>query len=150
MEPLHSKTVALLTTISNIQERMVQQSEGKPGNPAISAEQIKKTETGSEISYRNLSFIMDPAPVNDFLMPQCKARQELNSSIADYLNFLAGIVPADDLTKYKRALDTETYLTFGNGAVLTSLVTGLHSLQIMKNGVLTVEFSVLNGIAKHK
>jgi hypothetical protein len=71
--------------------------------------------------------------------------------MADYLNFLAGIVPADDLPKYKKILDTETYLAFGNGeVVLTSLMTGLHSLQIMKNGVLTVESSVLSGMAKHK
>jgi uncharacterized protein with PQ loop repeat len=151
MEPLHSKTVALLTAISNIQEKMVQQSEGKPGKPAISADQIKKTETGTEIDYRQLSSILDPAPAKDFLLPACNARKELNSSMADYLNFLAGIVPADDLPKYKKILDTETYLTFGNGEVaLTSLMTGLHSLQIMKNGVLTVESSVLSGMAKHK
>jgi hypothetical protein len=151
MEPLHSKTVALLTAISNIQEKMVQQSEGKPGKPAISADQIKKTETGTEIDYRQLSSILDPAPAKDFLLPACNARKELNSSMADYLNFLAGIVPADDLPKYKKILDTETYLAFGNGEVaLTSLMTGLHSLQIMKNGVLTVESSVLSGMAKHK
>lgn len=151
MESLHSRTVAILTTISNIQEKMVQESEGKPGMPAISANQIIKTETGSEINYRELSSIMDPAPVIDFLLPQCKARQELNSSMADYINFLAGIVSADDLPKYRKLLETDTYLAFGNGeAGLTTLMTGLHSLQIMKNGILTVESSVLSGIAKHK
>jgi uncharacterized protein with PQ loop repeat len=151
MEPLHSKTVALLTAISNIQEKMVQQSEGKPGKPAISADQIRKTEAGSEIEYRKLSFIMDPAPANDFLLPGTDARKELESSMSDYVNFLAGLVSGDDLSKYKKVLATETFLSKGSGeAVLTSLISALHSLQIMKNGVLTVESSVLSGIAKHK
>jgi hypothetical protein len=151
IEPLHSKTVALLTAISNIQEKMVQQSEGKPGSPAIGADQIRKTDNGSEIIYRQLSYIMDPAPVRDFLIDSCKSRQELNSSMADYSNFLAGFVPANDLPGYKKILDPETYLSFANGEpAFSSLMTGLYSLQIMKNGVLTLESSLLRGIVRNK
>ena len=151
MELLHSKTTTMLTAISNIQEKMVQESEGEPGKPAVSANQIRQTETGHEIVYRNLSGSMDPGPAKDFLLPGCNARKDLNSSMADYVNFLSGIVTADDLPKYKKMLDTETYLPAENSeAVKTSLMSGLHSLQIMKNGLLTVESSVLNGIARHK
>jgi hypothetical protein len=70
--------------------------------------------------------------------------------MADYVNFLAGIVPADGLPKYKKMLDTETFLPAGNTeSGETSLMSGLHSLEIMKNGLLTVESSVLSGIARH-
>ncbi len=151
MELLHSKTTTMLTAISNIQEKMVQESEGEPGKPSVSANQIRQTETGHEIVYRNLSWSMDPGPAKDFLLPGCNVRKDLNSSMADYVNFLSGIVTADDLPKYKKMLNTETYLPTANSeAVKTSLMSGLHSLQIMKNGLLTVESSVLNGIAGHK
>ncbi len=49
MEQLHSKTTGILTVISNIQEKMVQESEGQPGKPAVSADQISQTKTGQEI-----------------------------------------------------------------------------------------------------
>jgi hypothetical protein len=151
MEPLHSKTITLLTAISNIQEKMVQQSEGKPGKPALSADQIRQTENGPEIDYRQLSNIMDPDPAKDFLLPGSITRKELNSSMSDYVNFLAGIVSADNLQKYKKALDPETFLSEGNSETANiSLISALHSLQIMKNGLLTVESSVLKGIAMSK
>jgi uncharacterized protein with PQ loop repeat len=151
MDQVHSKTISMLEVITNIQEKMVQESEGEPGKPAVSASQIIQTETGREIVYRQLSYIMDPAPSKDFLFAGCDARKELNSSMADYINFLAGIVPVDDLPKYKKILDTEAYLPVGNSeATKMSLMSGLHSLQIMKNGLLTVESSVLNTIVKHK
>jgi hypothetical protein len=150
MEQLHSKTIGMLAVISNIQEKMVQESEGEPGKPAVSASQIIQTEKGREIVYRELSKPLDPGPVQNFLLPGCNTRTELNSSLAEYVNFIAGLVPADEMTKYKSILDSETFLSFGNPAGgEATLMSGLHSLEIMKNGLLTVESSVLNGIARH-
>jgi hypothetical protein len=60
-------------------------------------------------------------------------------------------VPANDLPGYKKILDPETYISFANGEpAFSSLMTGLYSLQIMKNGVLTVESSLLRGIVRNK
>ena len=75
---------------------------------------------------------------------------ELNSSMAEYVNYLTGITPAEDLLKYKKMLDTEIFLpevTPIKGKI--SLMAGLHTLEIMKNGLLTVESCVLNKIARH-
>ena len=58
-------------------------------------------------------------------------------------------MPAEDMLKYKKMLDTETYLSaesFANAEV--SLMSGLNSLEIMKNGLLTIESCVLNDISK--
>ena len=145
MEQLHSKTAGIIAIIDNIQEKMVQESEGEPGKPAVSASQIKATQTGHEIVYTELSKPLDPIPVKAFLMPDCNARKELNSSMEEYLSYLAGMISADDLSEYKKMLDTETFLPVGKpdeGKV--SLMSGLHSLEIMKNGLLTVESCVLN------
>jgi hypothetical protein len=150
LEQLHSKTTGILTIISNIQKAMVQESEGQPGKPAVSARQISQTKTGQEILYRELSKPFDPGPVKAFLLPDCSARKELNSSMAEYVNYLASIASAEDLLKYKKMLDTEIFLPAGNtdnGGI--SLMAGLHTLEIMKNGLLTVESCVLNKIARH-
>jgi phosphoglycerol transferase MdoB-like AlkP superfamily enzyme len=151
MEQLHSKTIAMLEVITNIQEKMVEQSEGDFGKQAVRGTQIKQSETGKEIIYTNISNPMDPGPSLNFLLPGCTAREELNSSMADYITYLTGLVPPEGLTNYKKMLDTDTFLPvlFPEGGN-TSLMSGLHSFQIMKNGLLTVESSVLNAIAKHK
>jgi drug/metabolite transporter (DMT)-like permease len=150
MEQLHSKTTGILTIISNIEEKMVQESEGKPGKPAVSASQISMTKTGQKILYSELSRPFDPLPVKVFLMPGCSTRKELNSSMAEYVNYLTTITPAEDLLKYKKMLDAEIFLPAGNpdkGEI--SLMAGLHTIEIMKNGLLTVESCVLNTIARH-
>jgi len=150
IEQLHSKTTGILKIISNIEEKMVQQSEGEPGKPAVSSSQISQTETGQQVLYGKLSRPFDPAPAKDFLMPVCSARNELNSSMADYVNFLTSITPEADLLKYKKMLDAEIFLPAGNQEErYISLMSALHTLEIMKNGVLIVESSVLNTIARH-
>jgi uncharacterized protein with PQ loop repeat len=150
MEQLHSKTTGILTIIGNIQRKMVQESEGQPGKPAVSAGQLSQTKNGQEILYRQLSKPFDPGPAKVFLLSGCNAREELNSSMADYVSYLSSMTSAEDLLKYKKMLDTETFLSAGNlekGEM--SLMSGLHSLEIMKNGLLTVESCVLNEITKH-
>jgi hypothetical protein len=100
--------------------------------------------------YSELSKPFDPGPARAFLTPGCTTRNELNSSLATYVNYLTGITPAEDLLKYKKMLDTDIFLPSGNpdkGEI--SLMAGLHTLEIMKNGLLTVESYVLNTIANH-
>jgi hypothetical protein len=149
MEQLDSKTTEILKIISNIQKKMVQESEGQPGKPAVSASQIRQTETGQVILYRELSKPFDQGPAKTFLTPGCSTRNELNSSMAEYVNYLTGITSAGDMLKYKKILDTEIFLPEvkpDNSKI--SLMAGLHTLEIMKNGLLTVESCVLNTIAR--
>jgi hypothetical protein len=148
-EQLHDRTRGVLAIISNIQEKMVLESEGKPGKPAVSSDLIYLTEAGKQILYFKLSKPFNTNPPKDFLFPGCSARKELNSSMAEYVNYLTSITPTEDLLKYKNLLNMETFLPAGNpkeGGM--SLMSGLHNLEIIKNGLLTVESCVLNEIAK--
>lgn len=151
MEQLHSRTITTLEVITNIQVKMVEQSEADFGKPDAKGTQIRQTEAGREIVYTEISHPMDPAASINFLFPGCTARKELSSAMADYLNLITGLVTPEVQTNYKKMIDTETYLPalIPDGGTI-SLLSGLHSLQIMKNGILTVEASVLNTIAKHK
>jgi translation initiation factor 2 beta subunit (eIF-2beta)/eIF-5 len=150
MKQFHSKTTGMLTIISNIQEKMVQESEGQPGKPAVSAGQIIQTKTGQEILYRELSRPFDPGPAKVFLLPGSSTRKELNSSMAEYVSYLTSMTSAEDMLKYKKTLDTEIFLPAVNpDKAEISLMAALHTLEIMKNGLLTVESCVLNTIARH-
>jgi uncharacterized protein with PQ loop repeat len=151
MEEMHSKTIAMLEAVTTIQEKMVEQSEAEFGKQALRGTQIRQSSTGHEIVYSEISNPMDPGPFLTFLLPGCTTRKELSSSMADYVNYISGIVPGDGLTNYKNMLDADTYLPIiGPDGEGISLMSGLHSLQIMKNGLLTVESSVLKAIAMHK
>jgi hypothetical protein len=150
MEQLHSKTTGILKAISNIEVKMVQESEGEPGKPAVSTSQLSQAKNGQEILYSELSRPFDPNPVKVFLMPGCSTRKELNSSMTEYVNYLTSIAPAEDLLKYKKMLDAEIFLPAENQEKREiSLMSGLHTLEVMKNGVLTVESCVLKTIARH-
>jgi hypothetical protein len=151
MEKVHSKTVELLASISSFQEKMVQQSEGKPGIPALANDQIKHSDSGTEIQFRQLSYILDPAPAADFLSPGCAERKRLNAFMADYLSFLAAVLPADNLPECKKILDPESVLPASGDEIKSrSLISGLHSLQLLKNRVLTVEAAVIKGFSNSK
>ncbi len=69
MEQIHSKTAGVLSLVSNIQVKMIQESEGEPGIPAITMNQTVQTQAGTRIRYRLLSKPFHPNPVRDFLLP---------------------------------------------------------------------------------
>ncbi len=147
MEKLHSRTTELLNFISGVQIEMIQESEGKPGEPAVSADKIKQTETGIEIQYRLLSKPFHPAPVNDFLMPECPVRKNLDTIVNDYIDYLKSLSDVEDLKKFTGILATANYLPSGLPDRPTSLMSGLHSLEFLKTCVLTVETDVIRSIA---
>jgi uncharacterized protein with PQ loop repeat len=150
IEQLHLRTAGLITIISNIQEKMVQESEGQPGKPAVSSAQISQTKTGQVILFRGLSKPFDPRPSKVFLLPGSGVRKELNLAMSEYVTYLSSVTAAADLLNYEKMFDTKIFLPEGKpeeGEI--SLMSALHTLEIMKNGLLTVEACVLNEILKH-
>ena len=151
MEQPHAKTISLLTLIGDVQKKMVQESEGEPGKPALSQDQIRQTETGTEIQYNKLSNAFHNASVRDFLAPGCSTREELNSALTEYGKYISGIIPEEDLQKYANLLDPSLYFpgTMPDGTNI-SLMSGLHSLELLRNSILTVEWKMLTDIVKRK
>jgi hypothetical protein len=117
----------------------------------VSADIIIQTETGDEILYRKLTNPFNIIAVRDHLLPNCKSRQDINIAMSGYLDYLTGLVPGEEISRYKKLLDPSTYLPGndrGNG--MMSLMSGLHSLEVMKTGILTAESCVLNEISRNK
>jgi hypothetical protein len=140
LDDLHSKTAGMLNLIGTIQTNMVAEAEGQPGIPALSPVQIRQTENGPEIQYKLLSKPFQTAPVKDFLMPGCSSRQELITALTNYKNFITGLNSLKDIEKYKGLLDPSVFLPDEKKMVGgMSLISGLHSLELLKNNILTVE-----------
>lgn len=141
---INSKTNAILSMIGNMQINMVQESEGKPGEPALAADKIKLNESGPEIIFRSLSKPFNPIPVNDFLLPDRVSRQELDNALKDYLNYVTSLDLPEELRESINLILTSSLLPEekpGNRPV--PLISGLHSLELLKNFLLTVESNIL-------
>lgn len=149
IEQLHSKTTALIAVIGNIEVKMVQASEGEPGNPSISPEQIIQTDNNPEIQFIKLTKAFNPSPVKDFLLPSANSRQELDNAIGGYVRYIITLLPGEETQKYLDLIATEDYLP-GNSQNErpASMMSGLHSLEVLKGNLLTAELHFINAIAK--
>ena len=151
MEQLHSRTMELLSFISNIESKMISEAEGKPGMPVVISDQIIQTETGAEIQYMNISNPFHPVPVQDFLLPGTSARGELNSMLKDYVDYLSGLIPGESTQEFSSLINSSVYLPDQQPEnARISMISGLHSLEVLKNSILTVEFNMLKAVANHK
>ena len=148
MEQIHLRTTELVLYISNIQVKMVQESEGKSGQPAMSSDQIRQTETGPVIRYNLLSDPFQKAPVKDFLLPGTSSRLELDALLKDYSGYVSGLLDGKDLQMTTNLLTPSNYLPEELPENRTiSMMSGLHSLELMKNSLINVESNLLNIIA---
>jgi hypothetical protein len=144
MEKIHSRTADLLLYISDIQVKMVQDAEGEPGNPAVAKDQISETEQGTIVLYRRLSDPFTKEPVKNYLLSGSESRQNLESEISRYSEFISELQAVDnhDYSWPIEASDSLTELLPGKTNV--SMISGLHSLELMKNTLLFIESELLD------
>jgi len=144
MQLLDSRTGDLLKIITAVEEKMVCESEGEPGNPVENPSQIKQTGNGTEIEFRLLSYPFHTSPVRDFLMTGSESRSMLEEAIAEYKSYLSKIISTDTFEEIDKMIDPLTYLPLpGSENRRISMISGLHSLAIMKNSLLTAEIHAL-------
>ena len=149
MEQIHSKTAKIVAYINDIQVQMVQESEGKPGKPAIAMDQISQTENGPMILYNKLTNPFTPEPVGKFLLNGCEQRQNLESEISNYTKFISELQSgaAGNYSLLQGASENLAGLLPDKTSV--AMMTGLHSLELMKNTLLCIESDLLNTIASN-
>jgi hypothetical protein len=112
--------------------------------------QIRQTDNGLEIQYRLLTRPFHPEPVKDFLLKGCNSRQELDAALSGYMNSLTSSTPVEELEKFKKLFDPSTYLPGDNPRQSDMvLITGLHSLSLLKNGVIEGESFALRTITSN-
>lgn len=147
LEQVHSRTGELISQLGNIETKMVQESEGEPGKPAVGNDQIYQTPAGTAIHYARLTMPFATGPVKDFLMPGCSTRQELEKSIKEYTTFVTGLSNNEKTRQYLKLLDPSVYFLVENSKNEgISLLSGLLSIQLFKNGIMTVENHLLTDL----
>jgi hypothetical protein len=144
METLHTRTLDAITFLGSIAKKMVEESEGKPGNPSFNTRSVVQSENGPEILFTQLGNPFNTASTRDFLLPGCSTRQELNSVLTEYMNYVTTLTPDKDSGKFKGLLDPSIYLP-GEIPAQTdlTLLSALHSIEILKNNLLAVESCML-------
>lgn len=149
-EQIHGKTIDLVQLIDDAAIKMVVESEGKPGLPVFDPQQVSQTESGSEIQYNLLKDPFSRGPVKNYLLPGCIYRQKLEAALTNYSDYLSGLSSGAETKPFLGLIDASIYLPGENqGNSETALMTGLHSLLLFKNSLLTVELCALTSIASH-
>jgi hypothetical protein len=148
MESLHSKTIGVLAFLDNLETKMVQVSEGKPGNSSVNGQSETKSENRFEIQNILLQSPFNKAPARELLLQGSSVRQELDNVLAGYMDYVALLTADKDSGKFKGLLDPSVYLPGGTSdqAELT-LMSALHTVDILKNNILAVESHMLTCIA---
>jgi hypothetical protein len=151
MDQLDSRTNDILKLIGSIEIKMIGESEGEPGNPVENPLPVRQTENGTEIDFSLLKYPFHLSPVHDFLLPGTTSRDELETVIADYRTYLSGIVPSDEFIVLEKILDPSHSLPVESPENRKiSMMSGLHSLALLKTSLLTAESCALKYLAENK
>jgi hypothetical protein len=151
MMQLHNLTNGVVSVINDLQVRMVEEAQGKPGAPAVKPVMFNPKQSSDEIQYESISNPFNTSPVTDFLLPGCNSRKQLDKTLLDFETSLSNLPLKSDVQNYKSLLKPSLFLpgeTLKKNEV--SLMSGLHSLELLKNSVLIVESEMLRSIAKNK
>ncbi|MRR20296.1 hypothetical protein EG827_08890 [bacterium] len=145
---LNTRTDILLNVISDAEMELIAIAEGEPGTPAVITRQIIKTDIGPVINFKTLIHPFHSVPAREYLLNEgSDMRAGLEAALSDYSGYLSGLIPGSGFSQYKKLLDPSVYFPEINPETdRVSLMSGLHMLGLLKNGVLTVESYALSEI----
>ena len=148
MEQLHSRTNDLIKSINAVELKMVALAEGKKGQPVPDPVPVKQTATGQQIDFTLTHNVFSYEPVNTYLYPGTESRLELEKAMADYRNYVAGLDSLHLSINLSLVADASAYLPSElEENERRTLMTGLHSLALLRNAILAFETKALNEIA---
>lgn len=140
---VQKETLTLLGNIDELMKAMVLKSEGETGNPSITEGKLENFQDGLNIRYNQLSNPFQTFAASEFLVPGNEKRIKLEQAMTDYSKFITASFP--DQGSLTKLLDPALYLP-RSADVQVSMLSCLHSLELLRNSVLTVESSTLNSI----
>ena len=148
LKDLNNMTSELISVINNTEARLIAEAEGKPGVPAVLTGQIAETGTGPVIQFQTLRNPFNTGSFSNLLVRGSGQWNEVAGALKKYSDYLSGHLPADKSELCWKLLDPSVYLPELNPETdRVSLLTGLHMLQLMKNGILAAEALAMTKIS---
>ncbi|MGD0343056.1 MAG: hypothetical protein ABSA76_15250, partial [Bacteroidales bacterium] len=149
MARIHSNTMGLIGHINQLETQMVKIAEGKPGRPDENPPQLLVNSGKPVIQYRKLTDPFSYNPVKALLVPGTVSRKELDAVLAQYKDSLSLNISEGWIKNYELLLDPSSYLLDENSSLNNfGMISGLHALTLLKNGVLLSESDALRQIIK--
>ncbi len=150
LEEINTSTIELISFINDIEAELVAAAEGTPKNPAVITRQVKETDSGPAIRFETLLQPFNPVPFTEFLGDASGSRTELDKRLKAYSDYLSELVPESDFGSYLKLLDPSVYLPEADPETRRiSLFSGLHMLELMKSGIVTVEYKALSALSEN-
>jgi hypothetical protein len=146
MEQLHSRTKTLLAEINLIQKKMIDEAEGNVSS-VNSITKVILTDSEPGINYDLLS---NPFQLSSsFLIQGSSLREELNSALTGYMNYVSSLSSETEYQNYEKLLDSSLYLPSDTLQKEITLMSALHSMELLKNSLLSFESLAMKIIAKN-
>ena len=150
MELLHGNTLNALTFLDALENKMITVSEGTPANASLNTDSVPHSVNRFETRKTPFKDPFNKVPARELLMPGCHVRLELNKVLSDYMNYVASLTSDKDPTEFRGLLDPSIYLPAGPAPQSDlTLLSALHTIDILKNNILAVESHMLMYIVKH-
>jgi hypothetical protein len=150
MARIHSHTMELIGHINQLETQMVRIAEGKPGRPAENPSQISLNSGNPVIQYRKLTDPFNHDPVEALLVPGTKSRKELDAVLTQYRDSLSVNTGEEWIINHESLLNSSSYLLDQNSSLNDfAMISGLHALTLLKNGILLSASDALRQIKKH-
>lgn len=151
LQQIHSRTNNLISLINTIEAKMIAEAEGDPGNPLQNPPQVIQTENGQNIVYGELSNPFHTRPAEDFLLTGTDQRSNLDSALNNYRKYLSEVINDKNIMDPGKIIDISAFLPEqAGGRRKISMMTGLHSLALLRNILFTIEGSALKTVAGRK
>jgi uncharacterized membrane protein len=147
MKKIHLRTSELIGKIDQIERKMVNLSEESPSAETTSSMVVPAKENA--IQYRSLSNPFNRYIVKFVLSPSAESRVEFDKSVMSYINFISENTSPEFVKSCEPVVNPSTYLFNENSyAGENALISGLHALMLLRNGILLTENEVFMQITK--
>lgn len=134
LQELHARTEKVVSVINRVESEMISLAEG-----------------GQTADYRNLSSPFSTVPYRELLSPGSPKRKDIENALSEYRNYISETFPADVSESVAKLTLASVFLPPADGPeARVSLMTGLHSLILMKSSVLTVENVLMRNLTNSK
>lgn len=147
---INGSTTDLISFINDIEAELIAAAEGTTNNKAFIASRVEESDSVMEIKLETLPEPFNPVPFNDFLADTDGSRTELGKRLKAYSDHLSELVQESGFGSYLTLLDPSVYLPEADPDLARiSLFSGLHMLELMKTGIVTVEYRALSALTEN-